>query len=122
MKALVALILALAAAPTWACSVPAGAVQVGALAVMTVPEKIPLGKPFAVQIAACDNAPERLSVDAHMPAHRHGMNYRPTISRTENGFRAEGLLFHMPGEWEFIFELRFNDGRSEKLTHRVTVR
>jgi hypothetical protein len=41
-----------------------------------------------------------------MPAHRHGMNYRPSVASLAGGrFRAEGLLFHMPGHWEFIVEI-----------------
>jgi len=39
-----------------------------------------------------------------MPEHRHGMNYRPEVKPLAPGrWRAEGLLFHMPGKWEFVF-------------------
>ena len=42
-----------------------------------------------------------------MPEHRHGMNYAPSVTRLgPQRWRAEGLMFHMPGKWEFIFELR----------------
>jgi hypothetical protein len=41
-----------------------------------------------------------------MPEHRHGMNYKPGIRPVGAGrFRAEGLMFHMPGRWEFVFDL-----------------
>ena len=70
-----------------------------------------VGKFFALEIAACSKpgspAPENLKVDAHMPEHRHGMNYAPAVKQTAPGrWRAEGLMFHMPGKWEFVFELR----------------
>ena len=39
-----------------------------------------------------------------MPEHRHGMNYKPEVKRLAPGrWRAEGLMFHMPGKWEFVF-------------------
>jgi hypothetical protein len=45
-------------------------------------------------------------VDAQMPEHRHGMNYRPTVSATGNGrYVAEGLLFHMPSRWQLRFDV-----------------
>jgi cytochrome c peroxidase len=84
----------------------------------SVPE-ISLGKHFSVEIAACakpgNPAPETLRVDAQMPEHRHGMNYAPTVTPAGPGrWRAEGLLFHMQGRWEFVFELR-GAGRSDVL-------
>jgi hypothetical protein len=36
-----------------------------------------------------------------MPSHGHGMNTKPRLTRLGDGeWRAEGMLFHMPGEWE----------------------
>ena len=47
-----------------------------------------------------------LAVDAAMPQHGHGMNRVPKIERLpDGGFRAEGLLFHMPGKWELYFDV-----------------
>ena len=41
-----------------------------------------------------------------MPVHRHGMNYRPTIRLLGGGrYGVDGLMFHMPGRWRFVFEL-----------------
>ena len=32
------------------------------------------------------------------------MNYRPTVQALGDGrFTAEGLVFHMPGRWRFLF-------------------
>ena len=48
-----------------------------------------------------------------MPAHRHGMNYRATVSTLSPGvYRAEGLMFHMPGRWRVIFDRRSKAARS----------
>ena len=36
-----------------------------------------------------------------MPAHKHGMNTSPRLSALGAGrFEAEGMLFHMGGEWQ----------------------
>ena len=61
--------------------------------------------------------PENVAVDAWMPEHRHGMNYRPTVTRLAPGrWRAEGLMFHMPGRWELVFTV---DG--ERLARELVV-
>ncbi len=47
-----------------------------------------------------------LAIDAGMPQHGHGMNRVPKIEKLpDGGFRAEGLLFHMPGKWELYFDV-----------------
>jgi YtkA-like len=76
----------------------------------TVPTQVAVGRAFALEAQVCAKgaAPPAtgLRVDARMPAHGHGMNYRPTIVPEGNGrFRAEGMLFHMPGSWEVIFDV-----------------
>ncbi|MCA3178483.1 MAG: hypothetical protein INH05_06800 [Burkholderiales bacterium] len=86
-----------------------------------------VGRPFAIEFALCPRggasaAIDRVKVDAWMPAHRHGMNYAPTLSGAPGGpMRAEGLLFHMPGAWQVVFELR-HDGRALRLVDDVAVR
>ena len=66
-----------------------------------------VGKHFSVDIAACAKSgppPQALKIDATMPEHRHGMNYRPEVKRTGPGrWQADGLMFHMPGKWELVF-------------------
>lgn len=85
------------------------------------PEPVQVSKHFAVEVGACAKsgaAPKSLKVDAHMPAHRHGMNYKPQVKPLGNGrWRAEGLLFHMPGAWEFLFEL---DGERLSAKHALS--
>lgn len=73
-------------------------------------QAIEVAQPFAVEVEVCPKpgqpAAEELRVDAHMPAHRHGMNYAPTLEPLAPGrWRAEGLMFHMPGQWELVFEI-----------------
>lgn len=85
----------------------------------TVPEPIKLGTHFAVDFAVCPRAPagapSAVRVDANMPAHRHGMNYRPVVTaKSGELFRAEGLLFHMPGRWDLTFDVE-GGGRTERL-------
>ncbi|MGI9245008.1 MAG: FixH family protein [Verrucomicrobiales bacterium] len=48
-----------------------------------------------------------VSVDADMPAHRHGMNTKPEVSPLdeEGEFRVEGMLFHMGGDWVISVEV-----------------
>jgi cytochrome c peroxidase len=78
-----------------------------------------VGKFFSLEIAACakpgNPAPENLKVDAQMPEHRHGMNYAPEVRPVGPGrWRADGLMFHMPGKWELVFEIRAA-GESDRL-------
>ena len=90
------------------------------LAYRAHPVRIEVGRHFALDVAVCARnqaaKPDTLRVDAHMPAHRHGMNYVPTVTMVRSGrWRAEGLLFHMPGEWEFRFDVRAA-GETDRLT------
>ena len=89
------------------------------------PSPIPVGHHFALDIEVCPRAgtamPAKLDVDATMPAHRHGMNYAPTVKATAPGrWRAEGLLFHMPGRWELVFAS--GTARSDRVAADVDVR
>ena len=82
------------------------------------PDAISVAQHFALDIAVCAKSaagPDEIKVDAHMPEHRHGMNYAPAVKQTSPGrWRAEGLMFHMPGKWEFVFELRAG-GKTDRL-------
>lgn len=54
------------------------------------------------------------------PDHRHGMNYKTIVTSTgSERYRAEGL-FHMPGRWEYIFEVRAT-GATERVTTSVVL-
>lgn len=84
------------------------------------PANISVAEHFSVILEVCkkDGKPYMGTpiVDAHMPMHRHGMNYRPTIEKISDGiFRAVGFLFHMPGKWQFKFDIE-DGGKSERVT------
>jgi YtkA-like len=80
------------------------------VAYRTEPQTVPVGTHFVVDFAVCPRgkaaAPTAVRVDANMPDHRHGMNYRPQVTTIGPGvYRAEGLLFHMPGRWDLTFDI-----------------
>jgi hypothetical protein len=86
-----------------------------------LPAKIEVGRHFALELAVCakDSSAsiESVHVDGFMPEHGHGMNYRATVKPLAAGrYRAEGLMFHMPGRWDFIFDVRAR-GKTERLKH-----
>ena len=112
--------IAAAAAP--ACELPGGAAQrIESPRYVVLYRASPeprVGEHFALEFAVCP-APEVVRVDATMPEHRHGMNYRPTVMAQSGGrYRAEGLMFHMGGRWELVFELRSRGG-TERLAHSL---
>jgi hypothetical protein len=94
-----------------------------ALVYRTKPEKIAVSQHFTVELAVCPKggqaAPEGVRVDGFMPEHNHGMNYKAVVKPAANGrYEASGLLFHMPGKWDFIFEVR-GGGKTDRMTHTV---
>jgi hypothetical protein len=81
-----------------------------AIAYVTAPDPVLVGQHFIVDFAVCardgGEPPQQVRVDANMPEHRHGMNYRPGVTTVRAGtWRAEGLLFHMPGRWDLTFDV-----------------
>jgi hypothetical protein len=62
-----------------------------------------------------------VAVDADMPAHRHGMNTKPEVSAIDGGtYRAEGMLFHMAGEWVIMVDVTRGD-ETERASFSVSV-
>lgn len=95
------------------------------IAFVARPSPVPVGRHFDLDFVVCSSAAVRddaaIQVDADMPAHRHGMNYRATVSMVSAGvYRAEGLMFHMPGRWRVIFDLPL-EGRTLRLTRELDV-
>ena len=91
-----------------------------AIAAVPMPAPITTGAHFALEVAVCPRAgaavPRALAVDAVMPEHRHGMNYRPEVTARDAGiYRASGLMFHMPGRWDILFDLVTGSG-TERLS------
>ena len=88
-------------------------------------EPIEVAQHFALEFQVCPKTgqpvPEGVKIDAHMPEHRHGMNYAPSLKLIGPGrWRAEGLLFHMPGRWELVFEIRAA-GATDRAIHPVVL-
>jgi len=85
------------------------------------PEPVPLNALFDMEVTIVSAADPsgspvevRLAVDARMPAHRHGMNLRPRVTRIGVGeYRVSGMLLHMPGFWDITFDLT-TGGRTER--------
>ncbi len=81
-------------------------------AIVRTDRAISVGEAFAVDIEFCgDEQVVLLDLDATMPTHGHGMNYKPELGNrvsTADGsrYRAEGVLFHMPGEWQWSVKIQ----------------
>jgi hypothetical protein len=90
------------------------------------PTDLKVGQFFAAEVVAC-RAPGagpvgHIAIDATMPAHGHGMNYRPKTERTATGrHRVTGLMLHMPGTWRITFDLLQGDKRA-RLTRDVELK
>jgi hypothetical protein len=96
------------------------------VAYVAKPAPIAVSRHFALELAVCAKAdapaPDALAVDARMPEHGHGMNYKPTVKALGNGrFTADGLMMHMPGRWEFVFEVQ-GGGAAERALGNYTLR
>jgi hypothetical protein len=120
----------LAAGTAEACEITPGVVPRGraegsgvVVAFETRPPRVEVGQHFTLDVRTCAEgaAPRLTRIDADMPEHRHGMNYRPSLSATGDGrYAAEGLLFHMPGRWRLSFDLE-REGRRLRLTSDLVV-
>jgi len=98
-----------------ACELPAGGNFVDSprysLSYRTQPARISVGEHFALDFSVCAKdgrrpPPGAVAVDAWMPAHKHGMNYKAEVKSYGGGrFYATGLMFHMPGLWQFLFDI-----------------
>lgn len=85
------------------------------------PVDIANGRPFVLTVRLCPVQAELTSVDATMPEHRHGMNYRPSVKALGDGrWRVEGMLWHMSGRWELRFDVT-HEGSRQTLRHDVVV-
>ncbi|MFN9104896.1 MAG: hypothetical protein ACK5WT_19495 [Betaproteobacteria bacterium] len=81
-----------------------------------------VSRPFALRITLCPARAELLRVDATMPEHRHGMNYRPRLQPAGPGaWTVDGLLWHMPGRWELLLVARLG-GQERRLVQPVLLR
>src|SRR5688572_15177849 len=77
------------------------------------PDPVPMNQLFDLMITIVPKsaaaATTKVEVDARMPAHGHGMNRVPKVTRLPEGtLKAEGMLFHMPGHWELYVDITHN--------------
>lgn len=94
----------------------------------SMPDPIPVGDPFSVDIElfadpACTVPLDEgnCRIDAAMPHHGHGMNVAPRMRRESPGrWKAAGMLLHMPGRWEVFVDLD-RDGLLERAQSTVTL-
>jgi hypothetical protein len=89
-------------------------------ALSTTPAQIKLGKPFDLSLLICSSLGRPytagLAVDARMPKHGHGMNYKPAVTKSAPGkYLAKGMLLHMPGKWQFRLHIQ-DAGKAVVLT------
>ncbi len=85
------------------------------------PNPIVVGQPFLLWVTLCPADAVLLRVDATMPEHRHGMNYRPSIKPLGEGrWRVEGMLWHMSGRWELRLDLQTH-GQDHRLRQLVSL-
>ena len=93
--------------------------------VVAVPDtgRITVGKQFALDLMVCSDIADTTisSVDATMPRHGHGMNYKPSLKReSADRYQVEGLLFHMPGQWRLSVRVDEN-GSPAQLSSDMTI-
>ena len=112
------ILLMLLASPGIACGLDGATVESGAddlrVFYRSQPSTIEIAQPFALELQFCRAGEplrvERLSLDARMPAHGHGMNYHALIEPAgTGGYRIGGLLFHMPGLWRIEVEYQLDN-------------
>ncbi|NKB19459.1 MAG: hypothetical protein GKS01_02840 [Alphaproteobacteria bacterium] len=90
----------------------------------TQPKKITVGKFFSLRVDVCSKdgspLPDGLKIDATMPMHGHGMNYRPSVQQLAPGkFKAKGLMMHMAGSWLLRFDIRQGDKATRMQTKLI---
>jgi len=84
-----------------------------------------LAQHFSLQFRVCRNdtnlTVERFKLDAVMPAHQHGMNYRARVKPLADGLiETSGLLFHMPGHWQVVVDFEYQGKMQQfKLDYQI---
>lgn len=109
--------------PAVACPLPEPALKSENVQAAWKVERGPIavGRHFAIEVQLCPDVAVLTRADASMPEHRHGMNYRPSVKPLGDGrWRVEGLMFHMPGRWELLLDVRLA-GRTERVLDTITL-
>ena len=90
------------------------------------PAPLKVGQFFSAEVIACRTPGAgplaEIILDAQMPAHGHGMNYRPSAALVApDHFRFTGLMLHMPGTWRLTFDLVQGERRT-RLSREITLK
>jgi hypothetical protein len=89
------------------------------------PTPLPVAQHFSMHFLVCRGeqslVPDAFKLDARMPTHGHGMNYKANIEIQHDGLvAATGMLFHMPGSWQIRVDLSYDGlGRQVKIDYRL---
>jgi len=80
-------------------------------------DAIEVSKPTSITVTLCGDIEgvTGIELDASMPAHGHGTNYKPDISSLETSssqaqYQVDGLVMHMPGNWRWEMRVHESDG------------
>jgi hypothetical protein len=78
------------------------------------PDPVPGNEEFALDLTVEDDAGPAsgtsILLTADMPEHGHGMNQTPVVSGSDGSFRADGMLFHMTGDWRLTVDVTGDAG------------
>jgi hypothetical protein len=86
------------------------------------PAPLRVGQPFELRVQLCPTTLRLQRVDAQMPEHRHGMNYRPSVTPLGEGlWRVQGMLWHMAGRWELKLDVVDDAGTPTTLRQSVVL-
>ncbi len=88
------------------------------------PGELRVGQFFLAEVIACQGTGStRIALDATMPAHGHGMNYRPNATEIAPGhYRFSGLMLHMPGRWQITVDLYDGARLIRRLTRNLDLK
>lgn len=120
-------VLLVAATQSLACAAPEGWVAVAngnddAPKLYAPSDPAQTHSPFDLIIEFCTQKGELVGVDAMMPAHQHGMNYTPTMTRNSlDLFDISGMVFHMPGMWRVTVSAQF-DGELKRFDYDLSAK
>jgi hypothetical protein len=130
LAAMLSLGLSAAAQPSNSCP-PAGqgferlAAANAEIAYRWDPASLKVGQFFSAEVISCRPSAgvTRISIDATMPAHAHGMNYRPKTTEISPGhYRFTGLMLHMPGRWQVAIDLYDGTRLVQRLTRDIDLK
>lgn len=89
-------------------------------------DKLEVSQATSIKVTLCGDisAVEGIKLDASMPAHGHGTNYEPTITAlnftdTVAQYQVDGLVMHMPGNWQWDMLVLGKGGRESLSTDFV---